>query len=73
MWKSTGQSIGNHTKRLKFPLSVKGNYFNLSGAEAYGLKYVEQGENIEDVAAGMFEAIMKSLLKVWCLFLSKLA
>ncbi len=61
--KELDKASENHTKSLKFPLSVKGNYFNLSGAEAYGLKYAEQGEKLEDIAAGIFEAIMKSLLK----------
>jgi len=51
------------TKKLKFPVSVKGSYFNLSGAESYGLKYGESNESIEDISKGLFEALLKTLEK----------
>ena len=51
------------TKILKFPVSVKKSYFNLSGAEAYGLKYIQAGEQATDISRGLFKVIMKSLEK----------
>lgn len=48
---------------LKFPVSVKGSYFNLSGAEAYGLKYIEGGKNPSDISKGLFDALIKTLEK----------
>lgn len=51
------------SQKLKFPVSVKGTKFNLSGAETYGLKYIEAGEKPEDISRGLFEAICKTLEK----------
>lgn len=51
------------TKTLKVPVSVKGSFFNLSGAEAYGLKYISAGEDPADISRGLFEAIMTTLEK----------
>lgn len=53
----------NSTKKLKFPVSVKGAYFNLSGAEAYGVKHLDANEKCEDIALGLFEALNKTLIK----------
>lgn len=54
---------GKSSKNLRFPVSVKGSYFNLSGAETYGLKYAEAGEKAEDISKGLFEAVTRTLEK----------
>ncbi len=48
---------------LKFPVSVKETYFNLSGAEAYGLKYIEEGKDKAAISKGLFSALEKTLFK----------
>ena len=49
--------------KLKFPVSVKGAYFNLSGAEAYGMKYISAEEDYSDIALGLFTTINQTLVK----------
>ncbi len=51
------------SKKLKFPVSVKGTEFNFSGAESYGLKYIESGESPSDISMGLFESVCKTLEK----------
>lgn len=53
----------NASESLKYPVSIKKTYFNLSGAEAYGLKYIDKGEDQGSISKGLFEALLKTLDK----------
>ncbi len=60
--KALDEMVPQASKQLKYPTTVKGSHFNLSGAESYGLKHIDQ-EQQADIAAGLFGAIEISLCK----------
>ncbi len=47
--------------RLKFPVSLKGNDFNFSGAESWGMRYLNDGVDMKYIADGLFNAIACTL------------
>lgn len=49
------------SKALRFPVSVKDGYFNLSGAESYASKYLSLGEAPSDIAMGTIKVVSDSL------------
>lgn len=48
---------------LPFPLSMKEANFHFSGAESWGMDYVEKKENLSNISAGLFSLISKTLSK----------
>ncbi|EYE89699.1 O-sialoglycoprotein endopeptidase [Fervidicella metallireducens AeB] len=50
---------------LRIPSKVDGFYFNFSGQETLGLKYIEEGYNKEEIAKAVMICISKTLEKVF--------
>lgn len=50
---------------LRIPSRVDGLYFNLSGQETKGLKYIEDGYNHEEVALAAMNCVCKTLYKLF--------
>ncbi len=56
-------AVNRSEKELYFPVSTKGTWFNLSGSELYGKKYIEAEEHASDVSKGLFLTLAKTLEK----------
>ena len=54
---------GSSVKKLQKSVSIKDTYFSFSGLQNKFEKYLDDGENISDVAAFLFESIGASLEK----------
>ncbi len=52
--------------KLDFPISLKGNDFNFSGAESWAMRYLKQDKPIEYIADGLFTVIAKTLYSSLC-------
>lgn len=58
-------SLIGENRTLRIPSKVDGLYFNLSGQETLGVKYIENGYNQEEISFSVMLCIAKTLEKVF--------
>lgn len=58
-------ALRGENKHLRIPSRVDGLYFNLSGQETLGVKYIKDGYNYEEISFSVMLCIAKTLEKVF--------